>query len=214
LGQIPSVPQIEMQLATPLRPTVGGIGAGILNTKRIDIVAALLIAASFLWLFMKTETVSEPDEMEYIEYLGEKFKITASYPDFDDYKNDPDNIVPSENARIVRRMKEARIAGTYPSRMAMVHAVQNLVFPGYGSSSSGTMQKDGSFLALMSVEIPRADQERHFVFRDRGGTQLLLDDFIESSEISIVHVREENGQLVYGDAGGRQVLVRPIAEQK
>ena len=115
--------------------------------KWIGLSVALLLAVVVLW-FAKGSPVSEPDEpvsgSDEIEYRGEKFKITKSYPDFDDYKNDPDNIDPSETDRIIKLVSEAPIASSYASSELAVRAIQGVVFPGYGSSSGSTVQADGS----------------------------------------------------------------------
>jgi hypothetical protein len=52
-----------------------------------------------------------------IDYRGERIKLTKSYADFDDYKNDPENIDPSATERVQRLVLGAPIAKTFGSRL-------------------------------------------------------------------------------------------------
>ena len=52
-----------------------------------------------------------------IDYRGEKIKLTKAYADYDEYKNDPDNIDPSETERVQRLVLGAPIARTFGSRL-------------------------------------------------------------------------------------------------
>jgi hypothetical protein len=51
-----------------------------------------------------------------IDYRGEKIKLTKAYADYDAYKNDPENIHPSETERVQALVLGAPIAKTFGSR--------------------------------------------------------------------------------------------------
>jgi hypothetical protein len=74
-------------------------------------------------------------------------------------------------------------------------------------------QEDGSTLAGYAIEIPRANKERVLVFRGRNGRYALIDDFVAGEEPEISKLQVLNGQLVYSDEEGKQVLVRPLGER-
>lgn len=73
------------------------------------------------------------DATNEIDYRGEKIRLTKSYSDFDDYKNDPENIDPSETARVQRLVMEAPIEREFNSLLDASKAVGEIGFPGYGS---------------------------------------------------------------------------------
>ena len=147
-------------------------------------------------------------------YQGERFELSKFYDDYDDYKNDPDNLAPGQEARLEKALAGVRLAPTYPDSAAMIAAVSALRFPGYGSTQFGEKpQPDGSTLAAYSVEIPKANKNRYIVFRGRGGGYTVVDDFVENDDLRIYDVRDEGGQLVYTTAQGVMVATRkPLAK--
>jgi hypothetical protein len=150
-----------------------------------------------------------------IEYHGERIKLTKYYLDYEDYKDDPDNIDPSETKRVQRLVSEAPLAHSFPNGKEAVDAIFKLKFPGYGVGSFGGTFKEGDgSMTGVSVEIPRADKNRYFTFRNVHGSYLLVDDFIASDTLGLKTVREEHGALVYCAASGETTLVHPITKDK
>jgi len=148
-----------------------------------------------------------------IEYRGEKIKLSKSYSDYDTYKNDPENIDPTETLRVQRLVMEAPIQHEFKSLIDASKAVSDIAFPGYGSS--GFLQQpqpDGSILMGFSVEIPRAQKDRCFTFRGISGEYRLIDDFIAPETPAIRQVNQEHGTLVYSTAEGKRILTRPLVK--
>jgi hypothetical protein len=82
-----------------------------------------------------------------IDYRGEKIRLTKAYADYDDYKNDPENIHPSETERVQALVLGAPIAKTFGSRPEASKAVGQIVFPGYGGGGFVEQaQADGTVL--------------------------------------------------------------------
>src|SRR5215471_3494849 len=75
--------------------------------------------------------------MNTIEYQGEHIKLTKTYYEYEDYKDDPNNIDRAENTRVERLVSEAPIARLFQDRRQMVNAVFDLKFPGYGLGGFG-----------------------------------------------------------------------------
>ena len=145
-----------------------------------------------------------------IEYRGEKIKLTKSYSDFDDYKKDPENIDPAETVRVQRLVMGAPIEREFESLLDASKAVVAIAFPGYGSSGLAQLQQaDGTVIMGFSVEIPRSQKERYFVFQGIDGKYRLVDDFVADEASGIGRVTEENGTLVYSTVGGEKILTRP-----
>jgi hypothetical protein len=179
--------------------------------KRSILFLCLVLAGVVLW-FLNRARMFEP-AMDVVEYQSQIFKLTRSYRDYDDYKNDPDNLDPSENARVERAVAEARVAGTFRTREDMIHAaVFDLRFPGYGLTSLEDVQPDGSTLACFRIEIPRAGKDRVMVFRGQDKARSLIDDFIALEKAAFISVTERDGALVYSAWDGSPVFVRPLAK--
>ena len=146
-----------------------------------------------------------------IEYRGEKIKLTKVYADYAAYKNDPENIDPSETERVQRLVLGAPIATTFGSRLEASKAVGQIAFPGYGSGGFVEQsQADGSVLMGFSVEIPRASKERYFVFQGKDGVYTLVDDFVHPGSAGLLHsVIRRGNDLVFTSIDGKEALVRP-----
>lgn len=142
-------------------------------------------------------------------------KLSKSYSDFDDYKNDLQNIDPTETERVQRLVMQAPIEPEFGSLLDVSKAVGDVAFPGYGSSGFAQQpQPDGTILMGFSVEIPRAQKYRCFTFRDVNGKYRLIDDFVAPEPPSIGRVSEENGSLVYSTASGERIMSRPLITKR
>src|SRR5438132_8339325 len=114
-----------------------------------------------------------------IQYRGQTIQLSKAYADFDEYKNDPNNIALSETERVKQLVETAPIAMSYPDRESLVKAVFEIQFPGYGMSMFGeSPQSDGSVLSGFAIEIPRAERERIVVFQLKNRSYRLIDDFL------------------------------------
>jgi hypothetical protein len=177
-------------------------------SKRILLVIGAVALLAATWAVVRRMLPSS------IDYRGQKIKLTKFYLDYDDYKNDPENIDPSETERVQRLVSEAPIAHSFASRKDAARAVFEVRFPGYGAGGFGGAIKDvdGS-LNGFTVEIPRTDKSRYFIFRNDHGTYTLVDDFVMADPWGMETVGEENGKLVYRTASGEPKLVHPIVKQ-
>jgi hypothetical protein len=145
-----------------------------------------------------------------IDYRGEKIKLTRFYTDYDEYKNDPNNIDPTETDRVQYMVMSAPIAHSFNSKLDASKAIGEIAFPGYGSGGfTETAQSDGSKLTGFSVEIPRAGKERYFVFKGNNGRYTLIDDFIASESQDLIQsVVRRNDELVFRSPDGREMFSR------
>jgi|SRR5271166_266085 len=171
--------------------------------KRSLVVVGLVVAVAVLWAAVRRILPSS------IEYRGEKIKLTKFYLDYDDYKNDPDNIAPSETQRVQRLVSEAPIARSFPGRKQATAADFQIKFPGYGLGGLGPLHTDEGALNGFEVEIPRAGTSRLFIFQNVAGSYKLLDDFIDTSSSGVREFHLEGPNLVYTTADGH-TFARPI----
>lgn len=144
-----------------------------------------------------------------IRYQGQSIKVNKSYRDYDDYKNDPNNLAPDDAAKIQQLVQAAPIAKQFPDRRQMTSAVFKLKFPGYGLGAHGDKpQPDGSVLALFGVEIPQSGNTRYLLFRGSGGSYSLIDDFVYADNAAIGGVAVDGDKLVYSTWQGAKVVER------
>jgi len=150
-----------------------------------------------------------------IDYRGEKIRLTKAYADYDTYRNDPENIDPSETERVQRLVLSAPIAQAFGSRLEASKAIGQIAFPGYGSGGFVEQsQADGSVLMGFSVEVPRASKERYFVFRGKDGVYTLVDDFVHPDTAGLLRsVIRRGSDLVFTSIDGNEVLRRPYVAQ-
>ena len=147
-----------------------------------------------------------------IDYRGERIKLSKVYASYDEYKNDPGNIDPSETERVQRLVLGAPIAQTFASRLEAAKAISHIAFPGYGSSGFVEQsQANGSVLMGFSVEVPRASKDRYFVFQGQDGVYTLVDDFVHPGDAGLLGgVTRRGNDLVFTSIDGREALVRPF----
>jgi hypothetical protein len=158
---------------------------------------ALIVVALVFWEAL-------PDRDESIEYRGERIKLARSYSDYDEYKNDPDNVDPSEIPRVQQLVKSAPVARSFKTWNEATRAIADVAFPGYGM---GSMKSDWATLRAFAIEIPYANQERVFVLKPQGSGWTLVGDFIGPTDLAIGAVREEAGSLVFLNRKGEPVRV-------
>ncbi|HEV8607334.1 MAG TPA: hypothetical protein VGQ99_18500 [Tepidisphaeraceae bacterium] len=171
------------------------------------VIAVVLIAKYKLPALYSAASAAASDRT--IQYRGQTIQLSKAYTDFDDYKNDPNNIAPTETSRVQQLVSSAPISPTYPTRESLFAAISQIEFPGYGVTCFAEKpQPDGAILTGFSIEIPRADRERIIVYQLKSGTFTLLDDFTGPPDIS--EARLQNRQLSYYDMQGKLILSRPL----
>ena len=142
-----------------------------------------------------------------LEYRGEKIKLKHFYFDYDNYKNDADNIDASETARVRQLVAGAPIAHAFANRREAAAAVVDIKFPGYAAGGFNDGKQNSNLLGLM-IEIPRANEGRYFLFKKKDAGYILIDDFIDGTIPGINHVEEKDGTLIYSMDGRPEKLVR------
>jgi hypothetical protein len=116
-----------------------------------------------------------------------------------------------ETGRVQGLVINAPIARAFKTRLGASKAVGQIAFPGYGSGGFREQAlRDSRFLMAFSVEVPRADKERYFVFSEKDGIVALIDDFVHPAVAGLVQgIARRGDSLVYRTIDGREMLVRP-----
>jgi hypothetical protein len=146
---------------------------------------------------------------DVMDYRGEKIKLSKTYRDFSEYKNDPNNVHPSEIVRVQKLVMEAPLSRrSFSSRLELFRAVGDIEFPGYGLGSGGASQPDGSELLAVAIEIPQAQKDRYLLFRGRADHYELIDDFVQQETSPVFGIREESGSYVFYAREGKEFFRR------
>jgi hypothetical protein len=165
----------------------------------------LIVVAALAALVAIERLMGRVSGEDSIDYRGNRVQLSRKYGSYEDYKDDPDNIAPTETARVQKLVEELPAAAKFPDHEALVRGVFDIKFPGYGAGPF--CGQDGPFF-LGAVEVPRADPERdrYVVYRKTASGWTLVDDFVAAD--GLCDVREEGGQLVYSARGGPERLRR------
>ena len=144
-----------------------------------------------------------------IESRGKRIRLSKAYSDYDDFKEDPDNIAAGETERVQAMVGGAGLAPNYTSFEEMARAVLALKVPGYGAGRFLLApQPDGSELFGFMIEIPRSGKSRYIVYRGRSGKFQLADDFQAAAIPLILRVEERDGEFLYSTIDGQLVVAR------
>ena len=149
------------------------------------------------------------DEMDY---RGEKIHLSKKYVDYDDYKNDPDNIATSEIPRVEKMMTEARVGPDFADWGAFVDQISVIKFPGYGMGSGPKVAGTGREFLVQTIEIPRVGKERYFILEKLPGGKLkLVDDFVHAQDPhspaywGVQSINLVGDTLIYTDRNSKKV---------
>ncbi len=147
----------------------------------------------------------------FIPYRNAQIGLSRNYSDYDEYKNDPNNIGLDERERAASLVRAAPLPQTVPDVSQAIHAVSDVQFPGYGSLAFGQkILPDGTSLLGFSVEVPTAAQERLIVYRCQAQGCYLADDAVVSDKLPIIEVVVAGSELVYRSHDHRELLRRPL----
>lgn len=186
---------------------VGCVGTDRVNQHRLVSGCSLIIAL----ILVNGLFGCESGRFDVVQYRGATIKLSKAYSDFDQYKNDPDNIDPSETSRVQTLVTSARIEHSYANLEDLFKATGGIRFPGYGSGVIPGQRTDGPKLFAVLIEIPRADRDRILIVRENNGRYELMDDSVEGPDLpSSIH--EEKGSFVFLDRQGRELFRRPTSD--
>jgi hypothetical protein len=145
------------------------------------------------WQFVIKRVLRNVKGFDEVEWRGEKFKLKQKYLDYEDYKDDSDQLAPGEIERVKQFMLGIRVPKVARSEVDLRQSLRQMRFPGYGSSS-GVIIKDehGNRYILNEYEIPQKQEQRTLLYRvETDGTCRLVID-----GISVDH---KNDHMIIGD---------------
>ena len=147
-----------------------------------------------------------PAPFNTIRYQGQTIQLSKTYANFEQYKNDPNNIAVSETARVHKLVTQAHVRVSYHVNDGLDDLISELGFPGYRVRKLETSSMP-EMSAAFAIEIPRANQDRVILFRYQlqGARWVLIDDFVGPP--GVMDVRLKGGELQFYTLDG-QLLAR------
>jgi hypothetical protein len=151
------------------------------------------------------------DPAAIIDYRGEEIGLTKRYDDFDEFKNDPNNIAPEEYDRVRKLVETTPVPEHCANREEVLKATSALEFPGYGSNGIAEPHAPDPFRLIgEAIEIPHADADRVVIYlRDDRGYRL-VDDTVFPELPLIAQASVRDGKVTYLTLQGTVVAERPI----
>src|SRR5437764_10069700 len=113
------------------QPIPNWISAILALLALVPIVGVVLIGKYLVpKMYSAAKEAGNIGKEDTIVYRGQTIRLSKAYSDFDEYKNDPDNIAASETERVQQLVEGAPIAKEYPTAEAMIAAVSEIELPG------------------------------------------------------------------------------------
>lgn len=148
------------------------------------------------------------DRFNELPYRGETYKLGRAYSSWEDFKDDP-AIAADQLAAVQKAVESKPLTPIYMNRSDLIKGTFDIQFPGFGMATFGEHAgADGSMLAGYAINIPLADKDRVFVYRGKGDTWTLIDDFVWTPSEAIWKVDDKDGKLVYSGFEGKEVVTR------
>lgn len=145
----------------------------------------------------------------HVEYQGHQLLTSKHYEDFDEYKDDPNNL-PAESLRAaVTLVRKAPFGPKFSSSDALVKGLFSIQFPGYGAFFANQVGSGHDpELEIVYVEIPGGRFNRYFVLRKgQNDAYEVIEDFVAPQEPEVARVRRtKNGALEYSRVNGEVVV--------
>lgn len=163
-----------------------------------------------IWMLQFFRSPDFRHSRDTIEYRGQEFKMSRPYADYEEYKDDPNNLDTNELDRIEQAMVSAQVPESFKDRREFFHFMLfDLTFPGYGEGGLGadTNAADGgSTLLVEFVEIPQRNKDRVLAVRQSGGELRVIDDFVYSTATNqIENAKLQSKVLRYYDSENRLI---------
>jgi hypothetical protein len=175
------------------------------------LLRCVLIATLLLDCRNAPGTASGTKPAAVIEYRSQGIRLSKSYQDDDDYKNDPNNIAPEEYARVQALLKDAPVPQRAADSNAVLKMAFDLKFPGYGLSSFGQRNtEDGGTIIAEAIEIPHAEADRFVVYVSDSSGYRLADDVVLPERLFVQNVDIRGGAVVYLDGHDQVLVKRPM----
>lgn len=163
-------------------------------------VGAIVLIVSYQFLIKPV--LRNMKGFDEIEWRGQKFKLKQKYLDYEEYKDDSDQLAPSEIELVKQFMLGITVPKVVASETELRQSLRQMRFPGFGSTYAGTVKDEqGNRYILNEYEIPQKQEQRTLLYRvEKDGTcRLVVDgvsiDHPNDYRFSNHEVKVESGRL-------------------
>ena len=173
----------------------------------------VIVACAVTWAGATVACHASPraemgDDGRSVLYDGQVVRLLRPYQSYEDYKADPNNIDPTENAHVERLMIGAAIPRRFSSRADAFAAVVGLQFPGYGWWSLQAELLPGRYeWAVLAFEIPRSGKDRYVAIAADAQGWAVIDDFVADDGLGLRFAARRAGSITYSDRQHRRALI-------
>ena len=148
----------------------------------IPVVVAAVMSAGY-WFYRTKLAVT------HIDYLGERFDLPRTYPTYEAYRNDPDNLGPSNLARIQELVQTRSPGELFKDVEAFGRTAFALKVPGYGMAGLKVEAAEPKPM-LVAIEVPGTKRWRYLLATGTTGNVKVVDDFVyEGARITKVQIQ-------------------------
>ena len=164
------------------------------------IIGAIVVIIA--WQFVAKPVLRNMKGFDEVEWRGEKFKLKQKYLDYEEYKDDTNQLAPSEIERVKKFMLAISVPKVASSETDLRQSLRQMRFPGFGSSYAGAVKDErGNRYILNEYEIPQKQEQRTLLYRvDTNGTCRLVVDAVSVDHqndhmLGNTDVKVEDGKL-------------------
>jgi len=164
------------------------------------LIGAVIVVVA--WQFLLKPVLRNIKGFDEIAWRGEKFKLKQKYLDYEEYKDDTDQVATNEVERVKQFMLAIKVPKVASSDKDLIRALSEMRFPGFGSSYVGLVRDEhGTRYILNEYEIPQKQEQRTLLYRvEKDGTcHLVIDgvsvDHQNDHMLGNSEVKVEDGKL-------------------
>ena len=161
-----------------------------------------VVVAIVAWQFLIKPVLRNMKGFDEVEWRGQKFKLKQKYLDYEEYKDDSDQLASSEVERVKQFMLTISVLKVAPSETGLRQSLRQMRFPGFGSSYAGAVKDEhGTRYILNEYEIPQKQEQRTLLYRVEkdGSCRLVVDgvsvDHQNDHMLGNSEVKVEDGKL-------------------
>lgn len=151
----------------------------------------------------------------FMEYEGERFRTSKEYNDWDEFKEDPNNYLPSETDRMQEAVRKVEFLQSASNLETLVKHSLEKQFPGFGCGQLGQLDRNQpNACYAFFIAIPRSELHRYAGYAKINGRFELVADFVAAEIPMIAMVAVNNGHLKFYGMDKSELHSFPLPNSK
>lgn len=139
-----------------------------------------------------------------IEYRGQRFQMSRSFADYEEYSDTADRIAEQDHEKVADAVRRATVPDTVASIEEMSRVTGDVAFPGFQSGTLVVKDKTqfGQYYGMHAM-IPYTDFSRFFIYAQRDGHLQLIHEAELETFPSVYHFSVSDEKIVYHRSNGK-----------